>query len=281
MRSQGYYRLPGSEMVNNCADNSRYLLVNCAGICSLEEDFLTNIPHGRRDWYLQYVHQGTLVTRLQGVECTASPGSFLIYPAEIPQYYFRGSQATLEYYWIHFTGSEAAPLLRRMGLPTETVIHAPKAEERLRGLFSKIFEEFLHRDNCMEDVTVSLLLQILTVLSRHSNESRGWQPREKVLRSLKALHQGFSSPISVADLAKMENLSISRYRTVFHQVTGMSPSEYLTALRMQHAEELLLTSDLPIGRIAEECGYSDALYFSRTFRQKKGLSPTEYRDAEA
>lgn len=68
-------------------------------------------------------------------------------------------------------------------------------------------------------------------------------------------------------------------RKIFKKEIGMSPLEYLTSLRMKNAERLLstmLTSGCAITKIAQMCGYENALYFSRVFKKYYGYSPTQF-----
>jgi len=57
----------------------------------------------------------------------------------------------------------------------------------------------------------------------------------------------------------------------------MSPQEYLINFRIEIASELLRTTTEPIGSIAVAVGYSDPLTFSKAFRKKTNMTPTEYR----
>ena len=70
-------------------------------------------------------------------------------------------------------------------------------------------------------------------------------------------------------------------RKLFKKEMGRSTLEYLTDLRMNRARELLLdgTRKLPIAEVAEGCGFSDALYFSRVFKKRFGSSPTQFRQS--
>ena len=69
-------------------------------------------------------------------------------------------------------------------------------------------------------------------------------------------------------------------RKLFRKEMGVSPLGFMTELRMQRAGELLRNWNpadrLCIGCVAEQCGFSDALYFSRVFKKHYGQSPTDY-----
>ena len=57
----------------------------------------------------------------------------------------------------------------------------------------------------------------------------------------------------------------------------MSPLEYVHALRIEEAKQMLETGDDPIEAIAQEVGYENTAFFNRLFRRKVKLSPTQYR----
>ena len=59
--------------------------------------------------------------------------------------------------------------------------------------------------------------------------------------------------------------------------TGRSTSKFIRKIRLQKAEELLLTSDLNISQVAYEVGFSDSHYFSRVFSDSYGLCPRAFR----
>jgi YesN/AraC family two-component response regulator len=65
---------------------------------------------------------------------------------------------------------------------------------------------------------------------------------------------------------------------VFKKLVGVSLSEYLTALRMERARLLIAAAPTArVAEIAEMTGYSDPYYFSRCFRKRFGLPPSQYR----
>lgn len=81
----------------------------------------------------------------------------------------------------------------------------------------------------------------------------------------------------IAELAKMVNLSNSRFRAVFHQLAGMSPVQYFESVRFRRGCLLLTQSDYSIGEIAGMLGYCSLFHFSTKFHKRSGFSPSEFR----
>ncbi len=87
------------------------------------------------------------------------------------------------------------------------------------------------------------------------------------------------SGLSLTQVCRELAVSKSCFSPLFKAHTGMTFVEYLTAVRMEHAKELLGVTDLLTYEIAERVGFNDPHYFSLTFRKQCGLSPTEYRQS--
>lgn len=88
-----------------------------------------------------------------------------------------------------------------------------------------------------------------------------------------------ANPLNIPELAKQSGLSERSFHRRFRQVTGMPPLQYLQKLRIELAQDLLQNSNLSIVEIGLQCGYSDASYFCRLFKQHSSASPGEYRRA--
>ncbi len=84
-------------------------------------------------------------------------------------------------------------------------------------------------------------------------------------------------PLSVADMARRANLSPSRFGVVFREHFGLSPHQYFLRLRIEHAQVLLTTTDLPLRTIAGHCGFADVHHFSKAFKRIVRVSPGAYR----
>ena len=125
------------------------------------------------------------------------------------------------------------------------------------------------------------MMQILSDMISERTEKTG---NERWLTSfsyseyaVRYINNHFSEKIRIQDLAKRIGISRSYLVKLVKQVTGMSPQEYLIEIRMRRASDLLGRSNDPIQSIAAECGYDDALAFSKVFKSKFGVNPSEYR----
>ena len=87
----------------------------------------------------------------------------------------------------------------------------------------------------------------------------------------------YPEPNPVRSMVRLSGLAERTFKRRFQQATGMPPLEYVHALRIEEAKQMLESGDLPIEAIANEVGYEDAGYFSRLFRRKVNLTPAQYR----
>lgn len=98
-----------------------------------------------------------------------------------------------------------------------------------------------------------------------------------VLRAQHWLHAHFSEEINLTELAARLNVSTRSLIRHFNDELGMTPVQYLQALRVEMAKTLLEQSRLPMGEVVRQVGYVDIVSFSRLFRRTVGMNPSEYR----
>ncbi len=281
MEQQAYYRILDFDVPNkssnDCESADRPLIVNCTGLYKMTRPYCTNIPRGRQDFYLQYCIEGGIEIQANGKTNILTPGQMMILAPRTP-YTCKNVGDPVTYYWIHFTGSDAGRILERCELFCNKVHNVGNTEQVVR-LFRALFREFLWRDRCFDDSSQAALVTIFAEMSRlrNMNTQSNDATVETIFRSLSYFHNHIHKPVTVAQLAEIEHFSPSRYRTVFRRCMGMSPSEYMTRMRMRRACELLAMADMSIREVAESCGYPDQLYFSRVFRANFGIAPSKYR----
>ena len=78
-------------------------------------------------------------------------------------------------------------------------------------------------------------------------------------------------------MAEMVNLSPGYFSNLFRSEVGMSFSDYLIQVRIENAKSLLRRFDLSVEAISKKCGFNSLAHFSRTFKDRCGLSPLKYR----
>lgn len=94
--------------------------------------------------------------------------------------------------------------------------------------------------------------------------------------TLAYMQKNYREPLDVGILPRVAQMTPSSYCRAFKRATGMTPSEYLTHLRMKEAKELLVSSQYSVKDVARSVGFSDELYFSRLFKKREGLPPYIY-----
>jgi AraC-like DNA-binding protein len=98
----------------------------------------------------------------------------------------------------------------------------------------------------------------------------------KILESIERLPPEETEP-TLYRLAKELGLGKSRFHDLFKKDTGYTPHDYIREVKYRHIVDDLCFTTLTITEIAQKYGYSSIHYFSKAFRNKVGVSPSEYR----
>ena len=99
-----------------------------------------------------------------------------------------------------------------------------------------------------------------------------------VWEALEYMELHYENDISIQQLADRLDVSRTYLHRIFKEATGRSPKEHLLDIRVKKACWYPSRTDFPVSAVARSVGYEDPLYFSKLFRQKKQLAPTEYRE---
>jgi transcriptional regulator GlxA family with amidase domain len=87
----------------------------------------------------------------------------------------------------------------------------------------------------------------------------------------------YDEPSPVREMVRLSGLPERTFKRRFKASTGMSPLEYVHAVRIEEAKQLLETTDSPIEAVAVEVGYEDPAFFGRLFRRSVNLTAAQYR----
>jgi AraC family transcriptional regulator len=100
---------------------------------------------------------------------------------------------------------------------------------------------------------------------------------ESIEHVIKAMHERIGEQITIDDMAQIAMFSKFHFSRIFRNTTGISPGRFLSALRLQEAKILLVSTSLTIADISNQVGYSSIGTFSYRFKRSIGVSPSVYR----
>lgn len=98
-----------------------------------------------------------------------------------------------------------------------------------------------------------------------------------LIRVIEKMEANLAEPLKLADMSPSAGLSRRQIERLFRREMGRTPARYYLDLRLERAHLLLLTSSLQVIEIAVACGFSTASHFSRTYRERYGLTPQRSR----
>ncbi len=207
---------------------------------------------------------------------------FLICPGA-KTYYRADAAAPWHYSWVGFNGLKAGAVVAAVGFSPENPIAKHVGDKsKLQQYFTLLVQAESMTETSREFCRLSALYGIFAELS--GTDSGKINPaagtREAYIRRImEYIERNYAKDtISAVDLARHVGIDRSHLARIFRQTMNTSPTGYLISFRIRKACELLTSRpDLSIKEIAYSVGYRDPLFFSRIFRQHKGLPPVEYR----
>lgn len=84
--------------------------------------------------------------------------------------------------------------------------------------------------------------------------------------------------LNVSSLAEMMGMSRTTLFNKMNSLLGVSASQYIKAIRIEAAKQLLSGTDMPISQVAQEIGFAVSHYFSSVFKETVGLTPREFKE---
>ena len=152
------------------------------------------------------------------------------------------------------------------------------AAEDIYSILRKIEEEYKNPDDYSYDALCSYMHLLIYLMIRNKSTvsilSRGNAMIEDVVGYVK---DNFASDVSLTEVSKRYFVSPEHLSRTFKRQTGFGFNEFLTLVRLQHAELMLKNRrGRSISEIAYSCGFNDSNYFSDKFKRSYGRSPLQY-----
>ena len=226
---------------------------------------------------LTYVDQGSMHSVVEGQDILLKQGDLVIYGPNQWHMQYADIGVAPRYVTITFDlclGDLSTLLNRKFSAPQHTVT-----------ILQKMLQEQERMDDFSTSIIVSQLEMLLLLLLREDKT-----PRSGKLQTSNAVHseneiirqaqQYISTHIreklSVPLVARQVDVSPSYLTALFHKNLQISPGEYIRRTKLQESKQMIRENNLNFTEIAAELQYSTVHHFSRQFKEKFGITPTEY-----
>ncbi len=155
---------------------------------------------------------------------------------------------------------------------------APKVESILQNIVDEFQSDRFFKEEMLDALLRELLIVICRLIPREMIPLQNENAR-LIYHLQKKFENGYAETFTLSELAAEYHMSVSHLSHLFKEMTGESVMEYLFACRMLAAKKFLATTEMPIGEIVSVCGFGDDSNFSRNFRKRTGMTPSEFRAA--
>lgn len=254
---------------------TRRLLVTDVGYYPEARDHLMQRPRGAGETVVIVCTSGTGWARVGDVEHRVSARTALVIPAGVPHAYGADAARPWTIWWSHLRGTDVAELVGVLEVSAARPIVPVRSLDRAVALLDEILSG-MERDQSPVRL-VAAAGAAWKLLTQIAVDRVIPAPGDPLQRAMTFLSDRLDGSVSVGELARLVGVSPSHLTAMFRRATGGGVLAHHTALKMARARQLLDVSDLQVGEIARELGYSDPFYFSRHFRRHHGTSPSDYR----
>lgn len=243
---------------------------------------LPNYSYGKdtRDYYLiHYITKGkgtyqtdnALYKLKEGDGFLILPGDTIVHTAD--------KYDPWDLCWVAFFGRKADLLLKTAGLDRENLIFHYSNDDFLEECIKNIYNESrTNRNICNINGLFYLFLgKLAEQQSLHQNNKK-IIPFDHFEDAMIYIRRNIRHQISVNHLSNYMRLTPSQVYRIFQKNTGKSPQQVISDMRIEKACELLIKTDLSIREISEWLDYEYQSHFTKQFKSKLHLSPSEYRN---
>lgn len=210
---------------------------------------------------------GEMEFAYRGRTFTAGPGDVVILDCRLPHRYH--AEKPVRFHFLHFDGVPARAYCELLYAKSGACFSG-HPECALQS--QRILEE-LSGERADDHRLSALFHQLMSTLASDGQKTFC----EPVAKAVEYMQKHFQNPVTVDDIARQSAVSKFHLSRIFRAETGSSPHEYLTRLRLHHAQELIMETSKSIDFIASECGFSSTSHFIRAFKKEMDFTPAVYR----
>ena len=226
---------------------------------------------------LTYVDQGAMHSVVNGQDLLLKQGDLVIYGPDQWHMQYADIGVAPRYVTISFdiSGMDLTPLLnRRFAAP-----------QNVAKVLQNMLREQERMDIYSDDIILADLKILLLLLLRETVAPRGGKlqtsnaihaENEIICQAQQYISTHIREKLSVPLVARQVDVSPSYLTALFHKNLQISPGEYIRRIKLQESKQMIRENNLNFTEIAAELQYSTVHHFSRQFKEKFGITPTEY-----
>jgi len=230
------------------------------------------------EFQLVYITSGEGVFSCDGKTYQVKPGCVMLLLPGLKHMYKPLSETGWKEYWVGFKGVYFLRLLEEGRFSPENIFFQTGLHNSIVSFFNQIFDEVRSQKPLYQFKTSALILSLLAeILTR---ERRTEQPNfyEEIISKAKYLMESnVFSAINLPVISDQLGISTSRLNEIFKTYTSMTPYQYYIQIKIHKAESLLEQENISVKEAAYRMGFEDQYYFSRLFKNKTGISPSDWK----
>lgn len=235
-------------------------------------------PWARQLYVLIYVYKGKGYFEVGGKTYEITAGqSFLIYPG-VTVCYWADLEDEWEYLWVDFYGELAEELASKMSFSIKSPVISVKNDYIIEP-FKKLVDKYYQFTTPAEVQQLGMVGYFMILVAEYLRVygEPNLKSKTTIEQIISYISTNFNDPTLTPD-SIAEHFSLSRtglYR-LFKEHLGISPKKHINNIRIENACTILHKNDRQIKEIALSVGFNDPLYFSKVFKEKNGVSPSDY-----
>ncbi len=232
------------------------------------------------EYQINYITEGAGIYEDESGKYVIKPGTLMITDKETWHRYRPAIKKGWTENYIGFNGELADYYMEKFREQFPQPVIPLGIHEELIESYYKIFNLTHREDPGFQQICSGLIVQLLAnIIAQQKQKNFSGKPIEKIIQKARVcIRENIDREINLQEWAQKNHMGYSHFRKMFKKYTGMAPHQYHLELRLMRAKELILTSDKSIKEISFELGFQTIHYFSRLFKQKTGINPSELRN---
>ncbi|MFA6505841.1 MAG: AraC family transcriptional regulator [Treponemataceae bacterium] len=229
------------------------------------------------EYQLVYVTRGRGFFRSGDTEYKVTEGSVLaVFPGVSHAY--RPDPATgWDEYWVGFKGTYADSLRTAGFHVPERPFFPVGAHQSIISIFSDIFSAVAAQEPYYQFRAGALVMLLLSeVIGRERKAEQSGESATLVERAKFLMQENVAGAISMETIGERLGIGMERFYEAFKAYTGMTPYQYFIQLKINKAKDLLDAEEASVKAVAFTLGFDDPYYFSRLFKKKTGVAPSDW-----